>query len=255
MASGGASEPGSWNRMAYVQGDPVNRADPTGMDPEKTFCDIYPDKCKSPPRPGGPDPKEPDPIPQNGSQVGAYGDPEGKVRALRGLWSISVSTSLGSETCTKFFAALAPEGVSFDTLKQQVRSVARSMAANHHIYDGPSSSTPLDPDKFPGAASPGVATVGEWFSAQPGSEALSQFNGDAVFIKFDAWDGLLSSYGEGDGASKYGRGTLLHEILHKQMVGGGSTHDQIRQALSSAGITNRTLGRNDISDRLSRACF
>jgi RHS repeat-associated protein len=30
QASGGAGEPGSWNRYAYVGGDPVNRLDPTG---------------------------------------------------------------------------------------------------------------------------------------------------------------------------------------------------------------------------------
>jgi RHS repeat-associated protein len=30
MASGGAAEPGSWNRYAYVGGDPVNYVDPTG---------------------------------------------------------------------------------------------------------------------------------------------------------------------------------------------------------------------------------
>ena len=31
MASGGAGEPGSWNRYSYVQGDPVNRFDPFGL--------------------------------------------------------------------------------------------------------------------------------------------------------------------------------------------------------------------------------
>ena len=32
QASGGLGDPGSWNRYAYVGGDPVNRADPTGFD-------------------------------------------------------------------------------------------------------------------------------------------------------------------------------------------------------------------------------
>ncbi len=31
-ASGGPSDPGSWNRYAYVQGDPVNGVDPSGLD-------------------------------------------------------------------------------------------------------------------------------------------------------------------------------------------------------------------------------
>jgi RHS repeat-associated protein len=34
MASGGAANPSSWNRYAYVEGDPVNRYDPRGLDYE-----------------------------------------------------------------------------------------------------------------------------------------------------------------------------------------------------------------------------
>lgn len=39
QASGGPSDPGSWNRYAYTRGDPVNRLDPTGEDdcPPTTF--------------------------------------------------------------------------------------------------------------------------------------------------------------------------------------------------------------------------
>ncbi len=32
QASGGPGDPGSWNRFAYVGGDPMNRVDPTGLD-------------------------------------------------------------------------------------------------------------------------------------------------------------------------------------------------------------------------------
>ena len=38
IASGGAGEPGSWNRYAYVGGDPVNKFDPEGLKEATTFC-------------------------------------------------------------------------------------------------------------------------------------------------------------------------------------------------------------------------
>jgi RHS repeat-associated protein len=38
-ASGGPKDPGSWNRYSYTRGDPINRADPRGMD------DCDPDAC------------------------------------------------------------------------------------------------------------------------------------------------------------------------------------------------------------------
>lgn len=41
QASGGPSDPGSWNRYAYVGGDPLNRVDPTG----KAWCLDYLRSC------------------------------------------------------------------------------------------------------------------------------------------------------------------------------------------------------------------
>ncbi|MBL8232217.1 MAG: hypothetical protein JNL98_27225 [Bryobacterales bacterium] len=38
VASAGAAEPGSWNRYAYVEGDPVNRNDPRGLFWERRVC-------------------------------------------------------------------------------------------------------------------------------------------------------------------------------------------------------------------------
>ncbi len=66
-ASGGPSDPGSWNRYAYVQGDPVNWIDSLGLLQQKptekpTWCDIYPNDpiCSPYPLPL-PDPSHPTP--------------------------------------------------------------------------------------------------------------------------------------------------------------------------------------------------
>ena len=41
IASGGPTEPGSWNRYAYVQGDPVNLFDPSGTNlADPGYCDV-----------------------------------------------------------------------------------------------------------------------------------------------------------------------------------------------------------------------
>ena len=41
QASGGPKDPGSWNRYSYVQGDPVNYADPAGLNRQAICYDQY----------------------------------------------------------------------------------------------------------------------------------------------------------------------------------------------------------------------
>ena len=95
-----------------------------------------------------------------------------------------------------------------------------------------------------------VRTVGQWFQASRGREALSQFNGDAIFI-----DAASDRIWGGDGLpTQYGMGTLLHELLHKRDIGGGFNHEQMSAALSRAGIYNPRLYRNPISNSL-QSCF
>ena len=48
-ASGGASDPGSWNRYAYVGGDPINWFDPIGL----FMCNPESPSCRPPNPPGG----------------------------------------------------------------------------------------------------------------------------------------------------------------------------------------------------------
>ena len=48
MASAGPGDPGSWNRYAYVAGDPVNRVDPTGQEfMGAQDCMANPEQCQS----------------------------------------------------------------------------------------------------------------------------------------------------------------------------------------------------------------
>jgi hypothetical protein len=140
---------------------------------------------------------------------------------------------------------------------EQVSDAAGGAYVNSYVYDGPTSSTSLDSDKFPGAASGEVKTVGQWFEVFGGREALSQVNGLAIFIREADWQpswlfGNGSFYSD-TGPTPYALGTLMHEILHKQMVGGGFTHEQINHALF--GENRPQLGlRNNISQGLTR-CF
>jgi hypothetical protein len=95
-----------------------------------------------------------------------------------------------------------------------------------------------------------VRTVGQWFQASRGREALSQFNGDAIFI-----DAASDRIWGGDGLpTDYGMGTLLHELLHKRDIGGGFNHEEMFAALRRAGIFKPQLYRNPISSSL-QSCF
>lgn len=135
-------------------------------------------------------------------------------------------------------------------------------AARIHTYDGPSSTVPLDPIKFPGIASSGIATVGQWFNAPPRGEGLSQFNGDAVWVSLDDWHNwipgaapLTQMIFHNGKVNYYGMGTLMHEILHKQAVGGGFTHPQMNTAITAVGWPLLTGGHEIRSEAIGKFCF
>jgi hypothetical protein len=182
-----------------------------------------------------------------------------------GLYRLATTDfTKASPSCNAFFANLAVSGhTSKDQLISQLLATANE--ARQYIYDGPSSNVPLDPVKFPTAVSPGLATVGQWFKAGSVSpnyfEALSQYNGSAIFFRLDDWwswvNGLFSQYIKGASGklNYYGMGTVTHEVLHKQAVAGGFTHDQMDIALTAAGVPPITIGHNAESDGIGKLCF
>ncbi|MEQ1935268.1 MAG: hypothetical protein ABL962_15520, partial [Fimbriimonadaceae bacterium] len=166
------------------------------------------------------------------------------------------------------FASVA--SVTKSTLVNQLRATARR--AREHVYNGPNDTTWLADDKFPNVRTSTITTVGQWFAALPTAEGLSQFNGDAIYLRLDDWyswlNGWVSKFQivtanpfKPGMVNYYGMGTVMHEILHKQMVGGGFTHNAPPDArdmdavIDAVGRPTFTSPHNGISDALGKLCF
>jgi hypothetical protein len=191
--------------------------------------------------------------------ITSLGNAAGALAQTYTFDSFGKATATTSGPCRKFLEKLANlAGISVDALISQLQATASD--AQNYVYDGPSSTVPLDANKFPGVSSPGVNTVGQSFDADPGQIALSQFNGSALFLSGDWGSGVLtgifSPFANSNGsATPYGLGVLTHELLHKQSIGGGFSHANMNAALNAVGAQGSTLGRNDIADRIARLCF
>jgi RHS repeat-associated protein len=254
-ASAGVAEPQSWNRYGYVQNDPVNFRDPRGLmncrvdwDEQSLHCD---------------DSMEMDmelltgPMTDPGGDGGGSGPAErlGVTRASDAMRSVANADFRKKPDCMKLLNALAGQsGKDVDDFAVLIANYASDAAG--YIYDGPSSSTPLAPDKFPGA---GTGLVGDWFKVYDGRLALSQYNGSAVFIRASAWEGV-SGFTDWSGAlNSYGKGTMMHELLHKAGFGFDpldSAHSWFTKAVKAAGLSGDfATGRNRESDILGRLCF
>jgi hypothetical protein len=93
------------------------------------------------------------------------------------------------------------------------------------------------------------------------AEGFSQFNGDAVWVRLNEWTSwtsrklsfhFLTSSGH---LNSYAMGTLMHEILHKQTVGGGFTHTQMDTAIKAALGHLPTTNNNIESVGIGQLCF
>ena len=76
-----------------------------------------------------------------------------------------------------------------------------------------------------------------------------------IFLKLGDWGGWFSAYSANRKASSYRLGALFHELLHKNIVGGGFTHDQMNGTLTAIGAQSQIVGQNFTSDNVSQICF
>jgi RHS repeat-associated protein len=249
-ASAGPKNPASWNRYSYTRGDPVNRFDPGGLRDQAAGTNPVQDGCVIP---GGPPPYWGEdtctPAPEQGGGGGGGGASDANsVHLADAQYRLNkISTSFNpTGKCLDFLNNLLSTGGSTDinTFINEIKSTAGQAANN--VYDGPSATTvQLTEAAFGDSNSNGATTVAQWF-AQQGSLgiALSQQNGAAIFLDL--------SKGFDD---QYGLGILLHELLHKQAVDGGFSHNYLNWALNDAGAPSAVVGQEDISSRIGEICF
>jgi RHS repeat-associated protein len=274
--SGHPYAPQSWNRYEYVHGDPVGHTDSLGL-----FLSVAPGGLDSSFEFGdGVDSAG------GGGGAGKFGlnfamvwlgmeDARGDGPTDSGPWQRNIKTALGKITaqgllgkgpCAKFLQALVSEnGLSMTAgqLANEIQSTAQAIesspACNNSlcVFDGTSSNTPLDSAAFPGTGSATAQTVGQFSMQGNGATGLSQFNGLAIFVDPSQWswagvmNNLFSSTARG-----LGIGTLVHEILHKQMVAGGFSHGEMDSALTAAGYPlGSDQGSSADSAGIAALCF
>ena len=181
----------------------------------------------------------------------------------QGLLRLAHTDLTASPTCNLLLQQFATMGhVSVATLVSQLQATANR--ARNFVYDGPSSNTILDPIKFPEIAFTGVNTVGQWFAYYTSNgyaDGLSQVNGDAEWFRFSDWlswfmRSLTPRFISNKHLNYYAMGTLMHETLHKQTVGGGFTHPQMQDAIAAVFPNfHRGTGLSLESEGIGHACF
>jgi RHS repeat-associated protein len=263
-ASGGPADPGSWNRYAYVGGDPVNFYDPAGL--IKGLPDPFgiPDDVVVPGAIAGWVPLVGVAPMSNGGvpayaqlSTGGSGGPSGIGIAIRGLKTISAGDFQNKAKCRAFFdalaAQLAPElGITGQMLMKEVVKAANEAASEGWVFNGATANDPkydqIDSTRFAGVYF--VGTIGQLFqSSSGGLYALSQVNGSAIWIN--------TTFFKGQGQSAYALGVLMHELLHKNSVGGGFSHDiGMPLALDAIGAPAAKMGQTQgVSSRIGQICF
>jgi RHS repeat-associated protein len=269
-ASGGASEPGSWNRYPYVGGDPVNFGDPKGL------LSCWYGGTVTYANGGG----ETSYLCQGdfGEPVVGYGrfpavtpptDSEHIDYMIRVQEALAAQDSPGGmrsfRTALRTVAAMdfSKCGSELQRLTGQsvehIRSQARASAA--FVYDGTTSPVLWTSNFGPqhgNTRNLSPWTIGDGFKADVYLQFLSQADGHAIFMRPESFEfpnspSELIALGEGFWpinlyGETFGYATALHEVLHKY----GLTDGVLRAELQ---VQGRGLGSAEISHRLAELCW
>jgi len=253
MASAGPSDPGSWNRYAYVGGDPVNFNDPRGrescsVDAEGNVgCDGQ-SKCDLIPTPacvGGPG--------SNGQGDDTWGNTGG-------------NTAPGTQGTSSYFLALnrakaAQSGVQklkdkqpcddvLDTFHMTFQDL-QSAVGNEVFADGTQSSVTMvslfgnssQTNQTLAAAQYGNQTVQSYLAGQgSGAAAIACAGCSSVFLNFNNFGG---------GVLMDSEAVLMHEALHNVT---GLSDLQLQKALSGFGLKAGDSS-NNITNLIATKCF
>jgi RHS repeat-associated protein len=226
LAASAPGNPASWNRGAFVLGDPINLRDFTGREPENPECTWDgPTSTLSCPGDDGPSPT-PSPIapasgPGSGDQQTGQGGPPApkatfrqQVQWMSAGWKSLATFKTTSKDCLGDLSAfgLTPDDVD-------------KVAANDHLVNGLS---------IPSV----VARMG------PGVDFVAVFETSTIY-----YDGLY--FWQQTNSDMLG--TLLHEIIHNSNQANAKlTDSQLQQKL---GVKVDPGDTTDISKKLAMDCF
>jgi len=236
MASGGPSDPGSWNRYAYVGNDPANYGDSRGLYRSAEDCIENPDVCEAEDWDDGQDGQSPGPAPtKSGKKRKRRPIDTVTDQLVRGDLNARLSKFAGTN-CDKVFSKVVPQ-YSAGGLSGQVNST-----------------------EFYNVTNPQFGTVTQDDVADNGnSNRLSATLGsvDAVTIAGGTtWASVLVGTSFLSGTAKFRQNVALHELLHAFT---GWSDSKIFSAFKNYGLTeygtgNISFGSEAISAWLSTDC-